>query len=132
MNNLPFDDEGQPFTKEEITDIVYNLRETLSKYEKMEATVDLVAAKQKKLEHRKLREADRLDKQVSVNFPLWLYDILEREIVPIMREKVELRRADFCLSHALRYLGYFALKYPGLIKAVSLAELKAIYKEDPS
>lgn len=121
-------DGMQPFTKDELRDIIHNLRQTLGEYEKMETA----AAVEEEKKRKEGLVADRLDKQVSVNFPLWVYEKLKEEFVPLIKEKVELKRSDFCVSHALRYLGYFALKYPGLIRAVSLAELKDLYREDPS
>lgn len=122
-------------TREERREAIESIRLLLSSYEQDDRDADDEEEK-KRLEERERRKqekaANRLDKQISVNFPIWVYEALEKELVPLMKEKVEPQRTEFTVSHAMRYLGYYALKYPGFLKGVSLAELKDLYREDPS
>lgn len=130
--------EEPPFTKDELKEIIHNLKETLTAYEKMDSAAELEETRRKRVEHIKLREQERaerrVDKQVSVNFPSWIYEKLEEEFLPLMKEKITDRKPGlkFTLGHAFRYLGYFALKYPGLVKGVTFTEIKELYRQDPT
>ena len=130
--------EEAPFTKDELKEIIHNLRETLGKYEKMDNAAESEELGRKKAERERLKKAERAERrltdQISVNFPSWVYKELEEEFLPLMKEKVTDHKDKnrFTLSHAFRYLGYFALRYPGHIKGVTFDEIKELYLDDDS